>query len=118
MLDKTKLQTNINDMETSIRFNSLTERRNFENGLRQVAARLKNHRKATAAEMAAYALAEGERLIRHKLATAAKPRTMAAPTPAKPPAPAPVTKSPARKNYTAPGIVTRKRFAVAGGLFA
>lgn len=99
-----------------IDLNRLTprERKNYQNGLAIVAAKLRGHHVLSFQERQAADLAAGLQIVRKTLATARAAKTMATPAPARPaPAPTPA----GRKTYSAPGIVTLHRYACKGGLF-
>jgi len=91
-------------------------RHDYERGMSLVAARLKGHRRATAAELAAAQLTEGLRIVKHKLASAAKARTLAVSTASPAPGPKPIP--PERwKGATVATVKRLHRLSVAGGIF-
>ena len=63
----------------NIRFNSDRERRSYESGQAIVAKKLAAAHRPTAAEISAASIANGHRMIRHKLAADRTAKTMAQP---------------------------------------
>ena len=87
----------------------------YREGLAQVRAKLAAHHVPTAEERHLASIREGERLIRHKLASAKQSNTLASPS-TTPQAPEPQPRA-AFRQYSIAGT-RKKRLFCGGGLFA
>ena len=86
----------------TIQFNSPREQHAYETGMREVAAKLKGHRRETYQEMQARVKAEGERMLVKKLGRAGFAKLMGRP--------APVTAATTTTRTTQATTATRKTY--------